>query len=262
MSQRLLLITFLSVTGSAAFCYAGYVLVGLPVISSGVGGMVALWAPLVTPAVVAPTIMVPLERANRRARLLLDQVEQARATLAAEVLDRQRAQERLEYEVHHDHLTGVLNRRGFFEACQSRPDVPMTLCTVDVDQFKAINDGLGHMAGDVVLCALAEALQSCVGRDAWVARIGGDEFVVLDPDPSAGRVVAQCMARWQVALGNGTSCWVSASVGSSFLDAGQSIDEALSAADRAMFRQKRARASDRDLPGVAVPRLADAEVAT
>jgi diguanylate cyclase (GGDEF)-like protein len=262
LSQRLALIVVVSVVGSAAFCYTGYAVIGLPVLSGGVGGMVAFWAPIVTPAVVAPMVMRPLERANRRALVLLGQVEQARATLAAEMVERQRAQERLEHEVSHDHLTGVLNRRGFFQACQSRPAVPMTLCTVDVDQFKAINDSLGHMAGDMVLCALAEALLACAGEGAWVGRLGGDEFVVLDPDPSAGRIVAQCMAGWQVVLGEGVSCWVGASVGTSFLEAGASVDQALSAADRAMFRHKRARATDRDLLASPAPRLAEAEIAT
>ena len=259
--QRLVIIVVVSVIGSAAFCYVGYTVIGLPVVSGGVGGMVALWAPIVTPAVVAPMVMLPLERANRRARVLLDQVERARATLTAEVLKRQRVQERLEYEVRHDPLTGVLNRRGFFEACQSGPAVPRTLCTVDVDQFKAINDSLGHMAGDAVLRAVAEALLECAGEGAWVARLGGDEFVVLDPDPSAGRIVAQCMAGRHMALGEGVSCWVGGSVGSSFLEPGASVDQALSAADRAMFRQKRARATDRGLLGPA-SRLAQAEIAT
>lgn len=259
--QRMLLIVVVSVIGSAAFCYAGYTVIGLPIFAGGVGGMVALWAPIVTPAAVAPMVMLPLERANRRTRVLLGQVEQARATLSAEVLERQRVQERLEYEVRHDPLTGVLNRRGFFEVCQSRPAVPMTLCTVDVDQFKAINDSLGHMAGDAVLRALAEALLAYAGKGASVARLGGDEFVVLDPDPSAGKMVSQCLAGRQVALGEGVSCWVGASVGSSFLEPGASVDQALSAADRAMFRQKRGRATDRGSLRPA-PQLAQAEVAT
>jgi diguanylate cyclase (GGDEF)-like protein len=248
--QRLVLIVGVAVVSSAAFCYSLYLVLGLPIISGGVGGMVAFLAPLVTPAVVAPFVMVPLERSNRRSVTLLDQVERARAELAAEMAERQKVQERLEHEVRHDPLTGVLNRRGFFEVCQARPATTMTLYTVDVDRFKDINDNLGHMAGDAVLCAVAEVLRAAAGADGWVGRIGGDEFVVLHPGAPADSTIGCLLAGWQVDLSDGASCWASASVGSSHLEPGASVDLALSAADRAMFRAKKVRAADREaLPG-------------
>jgi diguanylate cyclase (GGDEF)-like protein len=256
--QRLVLIVGAAVVSSAAFCYTFYAVLGLPIISAGVGGMVALLAPVVTPAVVAPIVMVPLERSNRRAVALLGQVERARAQLSAEMAERHEIQARLEHEARHDPLTGVLNRRGFFEVCQARPAVPMTVYTVDVDHFKTINDTLGHMAGDTVLCALAEVLRSTAGADAWVGRIGGDEFVVLHPGASAESTVSQSMAGWHVDLGEGASCWVSASVGSSRLEVGASVDQALSAADRAMFREKKVRDTSRAGLGVPVPQFSAA----
>jgi diguanylate cyclase len=262
LPRRVALIVAVSVAGSAAFCYTLYAILGLAIISSGVGGVIAFWAPLVTPLVVTPVVMVPLERSRRRSVDLLAQVESARAQLATEVAERQRAQERLEYEVRHDPLTGALNRRGFFEVCQSRPAVPMTICTVDVDEFKAVNDTMGHMAGDAVLCALADTLRSCVGERGWVARLGGDEFVVLHLDESAGHAVGTRLAGWRVSLGGGQSCWVSASVGSSRLDVGASVDRALSAADHEMFldkRAKRVRTADRSELPARLLRLDEAE---
>jgi len=84
-----------------------------------------------------------------------------------------------------DHLTGLLNRRGLeenaaseLERCQ-RFDLPLSLLALDVDHFKRINDEHGHETGDLVLQALAQCLQSNCRELDLVARVGGEEFVIL-----------------------------------------------------------------------------------
>ena len=79
-----------------------------------------------------------------------------------------------------DPLTGLLNRRAFIEMASSR-GAAHRLLLVDIDRFKAINDRLGHDAGDDVLRALAEVLQKCRPADSLAVRLGGEEFALLIP---------------------------------------------------------------------------------
>jgi len=89
--------------------------------------------------------------------------------------------ERLRLESHRDALTGLLNRRGLnpllLEAAKSPGE--HSVLYVDLDGFKAVNDAAGHAKGDVVLCQVASSLQSTVRANDCVARMGGDEFVIL-----------------------------------------------------------------------------------
>jgi diguanylate cyclase (GGDEF)-like protein/PAS domain S-box-containing protein len=96
----------------------------------------------------------------------------------------------LEFEAHHDSLTGLANRKMFLTQldelfAQASAGVRAGLCFLDLDGFKAVNDTLGHEAGDHLLVTVARRLESVIGgRDLSVARLGGDEFVVLVPDSS------------------------------------------------------------------------------
>ena len=104
--------------------------------------------------------------------------------------------------VHTDPLTGCLNRRGFEQvlgqtvAAASRRGGELSLLAIDIDHFKAINDTSGHLAGDAVLRELVEVLmRSSRGGDV-VARVGGEEFVILLPDAdneTAGVVAERVM---------------------------------------------------------------------
>ena len=89
--------------------------------------------------------------------------------------------ERFRLESHRDALTGLLNRRGLspllLEAARSPGD--HSVLYVDLDGFKAVNDATGHAKGDVVLCQVASTLQSSIRANDSVARMGGDEFVIL-----------------------------------------------------------------------------------
>ena len=90
-----------------------------------------------------------------------------------------------------DSLTGLPNRRSFFEAAERelarlrRHSLPLTLAYIDVDDFKRINDRFGHQAGDAVLALIASELRRSIREVDVAARIGGDEFALLLPETDA-----------------------------------------------------------------------------
>jgi diguanylate cyclase (GGDEF)-like protein len=94
------------------------------------------------------------------------------------------------HQSRHDALTGLPNRRAYeerlhYEASRAtRYGHPLTLCLLDLDGFKAVNDELGHPAGDAILCAVADAIRATRTADEGF-RIGGDEFAVLLPETTA-----------------------------------------------------------------------------
>ncbi len=109
-----------------------------------------------------------------------------------------------------DDLTQLPNRKALFgemrtqarayaERSARRPADPrrMALLLLDIDQFRRVNDALGHAVGDRMLGAVADRLRECIGADGFVARLGGDEFAILAPrlvDPSAAIVLAERVA--------------------------------------------------------------------
>jgi diguanylate cyclase (GGDEF)-like protein/PAS domain S-box-containing protein len=106
-----------------------------------------------------------------------------------DVTRRKEAEERLLHDALHDGLTGLANRTLFGDRLHQalarsrrREDYSFAVLYVDIDQFKVINDSLGHLAGDEVLVALARRLEACLRPGDTVARLGGDEFAVLVED--------------------------------------------------------------------------------
>lgn len=123
-------------------------------------------------------------------------------------------------EARHDPLTGLANRRAFHERLaievsrSHRYEQPLSLCLLDLDGFRGINDALGHMAGDEVLRGVARLIdESRVADDAF--RIGGDEFAILMPqtEPPAARLAAERLAERIAAAGLCGETPVSASYG-------------------------------------------------
>ncbi|MGD0053187.1 MAG: EAL domain-containing protein [Vulcanimicrobiaceae bacterium] len=95
-------------------------------------------------------------------------------------------QARLRHEATHDSLTGLPNRTYFqerlattLEHARGRPERVYAVLFVDLDEFKSINDSLGHIAGDALLMAVADRMRATVAADDFIARIGGDEFALL-----------------------------------------------------------------------------------
>jgi diguanylate cyclase (GGDEF)-like protein/PAS domain S-box-containing protein len=133
---------------------------------------------------------------------LLDEATVEGIVINHRVVDERRAlQDELKHRAWHDSLTGLANRgllRGRVEGSVPavRPDGnPTSVLFIDLDDFKTVNDGLGHDAGDRLLVQVSARLVRCVGPSDLVARLGGDEFAVLvaaSPDgPAAGGIVAQ-----------------------------------------------------------------------
>ncbi|NVN99859.1 MAG: GGDEF domain-containing protein [Geobacteraceae bacterium] len=104
-----------------------------------------------------------------------------------------------------DYLTGALNRRSFmelvdYEVSQSRRyQRPLTLVYIDLDNFKAVNDGLGHHTGDQLLCDVVSVLRESNRSTDLVARLGGDEFCLLYPE-TATEAAADLLRRTQEQL--------------------------------------------------------------
>lgn len=141
-----------------------------------------------------------------------------------------------------DRLTGILNRDGFNEAVADlAAEVPVALALVDIDDFKLINDNLGHAVGDALLAQVARTLTGSLPDAAIVARHGGDEFSVLLPDRSAesALILLEEVRAHLVAhpLEQGHAVTISAGVAAR-PPHGSTIDELLRAADQAMYRAK------------------------
>jgi diguanylate cyclase (GGDEF)-like protein len=147
-----------------------------------------------------------------------------------------------------DPLTGILNRRSFFQQAPSlmRADRPLAALLFDVDHFKLVNDRLGHAFGDHVLVEIVARCRGVLGPTDVLARLGGEEFVVLLPRHDAARAaaMAEClrsaMASAPVKGPLGSSS-ITISIGGACARPGEfSIDELLLRADNALYAAKRA----------------------
>ena len=170
--------------------------------------------------------------------------------LRAEITERERMQQQLRHQVRHDALTGLPNRdhlRERIDAClatlQKRRRQRCALLYIDIDRFKVINDSLGHLAGDAVLKEVATRLFSCVRDPDLVARLAGDEFVILLHSASAGDAIAVAERVLEaVALSMpvaGRELQPSASIGVALSDPRHATADALLRdADVALYRAK------------------------
>ncbi len=110
-----------------------------------------------------------------------------------DITERRQLEALLQHQASHDHLTGLLNRRGFEEALKESLQGLYgagALLLLDLDQFKDVNDSLGHPAGDEVLTSLADMLKRTLPPAATIARLGGDEFGIILTGVSLGRAEA------------------------------------------------------------------------
>jgi diguanylate cyclase (GGDEF)-like protein len=190
-----------------------------------------------------------LEVANATLALQNEALHEANAHLEAEVARRERLEEKLRHILMTDGLTGLSNRALLYERLSealARPDSGnggTALLCLDLDRFKAVNDTLGHPAGDVLLKRVASRLRSCASEPATVARLGGDEFAILltDETDEGADALAATLVR-EV----GRPYWVEdhrleigVSVGVALAPRdGTGTDELLKSADLALYRAK------------------------
>jgi len=167
-----------------------------------------------------------------------------------DITARKQAAERLDHQAHHDPLTGLPNRalfdRVLEEALERRRENGNRLAVLfcDIDDFKVINDSLGHSAGDELLVAVAERLSAVVRPDDTIARFGGDEFVMLlervpslaDVRAVADRIAAEIQRPFVL---EGRSRYLSASIGVAVADGSEvAAEDLLRDADAAMYQAK------------------------
>jgi diguanylate cyclase (GGDEF)-like protein/PAS domain S-box-containing protein len=174
---------------------------------------------------------------------------QAIANVLAEAIRRQSAESRVRHQALHDPLTGLpnrsllLDRLNHWAARAERDRSNAAVLFVDLDNFKVINDALGHDQGDRLLCAVAERLRDELRPSDTIARVGGDEFVVFSEDvPSehealamVDRLVHALDAPFELA---GQSQHATASVGIAIGDANTPPEVMIRNADAAMYRAK------------------------
>ncbi|HSK92114.1 MAG TPA: EAL domain-containing protein [Euzebyales bacterium] len=167
------------------------------------------------------------------------------ARLAAIVIERDRSRERMEQAVLRDPLTGLPSRAQLLRTLDAmvRDDVPPALLFCDVDRFKLINDSLGPDFGDRVLAAVAARLRSTVRESDVVARVGGDEFVVLlsrisgeaEAEEMARRILARVIAPMAI---DGRHLLTTMSIGVALPDPGDTAADLFSRGDMAMSEAK------------------------
>ena len=214
-----------------------YSWLGVPLISEGatIGALV-----LKSPCAQA--------RYNESNRELLQYV----ATQVATAVERKRLYERLQRMARHDELTGLLNRAFLQDRIDSalararRNGSRFSLLFLDLDKFKKVNDDHGHSVGDRLLQEVAMRLRRCVREADSVARIGGDEFVLLleniEPPQSIAGIVAKLRKELTQPLTiDGHLLRPSPSIGvAHFPEDGDQADALFKHADAAMYREKRA----------------------
>ena len=179
-----------------------------------------------------------------------EQLKRANLLLEGEVIERRQAESKLNYLAYHDPLTGLANRRYFLERLETsladaaRSNTRVAVLFIDLDQFKQVNDSLGHGIGDELLVSVAAGLCEHVPLIDMLARLGGDEFICVmeavrtDDDVAmlAKEVIAAFDAPFRL---GGHELYLSASVGISvFPNDGVSVGDLLRNADTAMYRAK------------------------
>ncbi|WP_321940489.1 GGDEF domain-containing protein, partial [Paraburkholderia sp. J8-2] len=176
---------------------------------------------------------------------------QATARTESALQDLQRTNDTLRHLAATDPLTGAANRRQFIESVEAEigraqhGGAPFSLLALDIDRFKAINDAYGHQAGDDVLREFVQKCLDAIRPYDGVARVGGEEFMVLLPQAgldtalAIGERIRTTIAGSTFEAGSGRRGEVTVSVGASqFGRDGKTIDTILRAADERLYSAK------------------------
>ncbi|MEZ6096282.1 MAG: diguanylate cyclase [Pirellulaceae bacterium] len=181
-----------------------------------------------------------------------DETEVPRNLIAilSDITQIEQTQKRLHRQALHDNLTGLPNRRYFVEKMEELIEKSQNdqsrfgICFLDLDDFKIVNDTLGHEAGDQLLISVTDRLKQCVFRDCFLSRFGGDEFALLIPD-SIHRGRAEVLTNEIVAALNEPfvigeqQVFIGVSIGTTwFPEDAVGADQLLRHADLAMYHAK------------------------
>ncbi len=173
-----------------------------------------------------------------------------RLVVARDITDRRQVEEQVREMAFQDALTGLPNRRLFLDRLNlaisqaRRKQQLLAVLLLDLDQFKVVNDSLGHATGDLLLQRVAERLKACIRSGDTVARLGGDEFTILLPELSAVDDVPRIAQKLVDAFGQsfqleGQEFAITTSLGISLYPAdGTDGETLLKNADSAMYRAK------------------------
>ncbi|MFZ6742498.1 diguanylate cyclase [Undibacterium sp. JH2W] len=172
-------------------------------------------------------------------------------TVASVMAAREELLRHLEYIAEHDALTGLLNRRAFYERALNllgelaQQEKPVAVLMLDIDKFKGVNDNYGHAGGDQVLVAFARIASSSLRDVDMLGRIGGEEFAAILPScahEEADRIAQRIrvsLANKSIDIGDGQQISVTVSIGCTFvIRAVQDIEALLVVADKALYRAK------------------------
>ena len=179
-----------------------------------------------------------------------EELRRSNRQLEGEIIERRQAESKLNYLAYHDPLTGLANRRYFIERLEAslidatRKNHRVAVLFIDLDQFKQVNDSLGHGVGDELLVAVAAGLCEHVRLIDMLARLGGDEFIcvmeAVRTDEEVEMLAREVIGAFDLPFRLGEhELFLSASVGISvFPNDGTSVDDLLRNADSAMYRAK------------------------
>ena len=168
-----------------------------------------------------------------------------------DITERRRIEDRITHLAHYDALTDLPNRTMFHEHLREElaavgHDEQIAVHYIDIDEFKGVNDALGHLVGDELLKAVAASLRRCAGPEDFVARLGGDEFAIVQSVVKSRDQVDDLVARVFAAIRTPFDCLghhltTDASVGIALApEHGKVLDQILKNADMAMYVAKAA----------------------
>lgn len=230
------------------YASVGYFWIGYQRLGMDTGPLLQLTTVLLLANLVGVIYAHRAQRLQRNQFWELMEERRLRHALELEVERRERLESELRQLATTDPLTGAWNRRHFLELAAKevnrsrRYERPLAVMLIDIDNFKHINDTLGHAAGDQVLTRLSRILRRTLRKPDAFGRLGGDEFAVLAPelDEDAARQMAERLREAMEMKLPGADFPVTISVGVAAWNAAEeTIEPAMHRADSALYRSKR-----------------------